>query len=671
MKVNKICVKSMCAILMAVLLAGCSTEQESQIPEAYPDLYEAVYQREASAIIPFTDHENEAVARQAWRALISTPVDSTQITALTGRVTEAGFREAWTALSVQPVNAELLRMLEGYWESRPELRAGISLVLGRKGDEQSLSFMKERMDAISGSDYEFEGALATGRLTGRLGTDASHELQLIRHSISLDDPGLQRAWLYGFYRYGQDFKSSESVELLKNSYVDLSSPLSRQYWLGLIITNDGPSFLSDFTAQDFMAMNTQTAIEILQRTSAYPAEEINPDLYTSMMQHQNPVVKEQSLNILARAEDKDAATDRLIEEEIIRNENLSASLRLSGILAHSEPASFSELTGDLSAEGDYLVIKELAILRKISGPEEFFNEMVRVSHSENRREVLFAVQALNGWWPSLPEEDKSKVGEENVRDFLFRVLDRGDRSITYSTGALLNGSNLLKEDDYPRIEKILSRFRLPEDVEVYQALSQVLYSNYKDQAEPLIDSLAQKGNLALNRSLNNDGWDVPLPDAVSVDFRPVNWDRLAELGVDPVWVLETTKGTIRLKMDLLRAPATLSGMDSLIVNGHYDGVAFHRVVPNFVVQGGDVETGDGFGGPDYVVPTEASEEQYYRGKAGIASAGTDTEGSQYFIMHQWKPHLNTGYTIIGEVISGMEVTDRLMVGDKVISSYWE
>lgn len=671
MKVNKICVKSMCTVLMAVLLTGCSGEQSSAIPEAYPDLYEAVYQREAAAILPFTDNGNELVARQAWRALISTPVDSVQISALTERVVESGYREAWTALSVQTIQADHLRMLEGFWESRPELRAGISLVLGRQGDMQSLEFMKSRMEAVKASDFEFEGALATGRLIGRHGTDEQHEKLVVEYAASLDNAGIQRAWLYGFYRYGQEFKSPESTELLKNSYADLSSPLARQYWLGLIIRNDGPAFLDGFTGKQLRALNTQTAVEVLQKISAYPPEQVYSDIYTSLVLHENPVVREQSLNILARNGQQNEATDVLIENEIIRNENLWESLRLSGILAHSSPGDFSDLSAELSEKGDYLVIKELAIRKKILDASSFYDEIVRVSNSENRREVLFAVQALNSWWPSLPEEDKNKVGEENVRDFLFRVLDRGDRSITYSTGTLLNGTDLLKAEDYPRIEKILSRFRLPEDVEVYQALSQVLYSNYKDQAEPLIDSLAQKGNLALNRSLNNDGWDVPLPDAVSVVFRPINWERLAELESEPVWVLETTKGIIRLKMDVLRAPSTISGMDSLIVNGHYDGVAFHRVVPNFVVQGGDVETGDGFGGPDYVVPTEASEEHYYRGKAGIASAGTDTEGSQYFIMHQWKPHLNTGYTIFGEVIEGMGVTDRLLVGDKVMRSYWE
>jgi cyclophilin family peptidyl-prolyl cis-trans isomerase len=89
-----------------------------------------------------------------------------------------------------------------------------------------------------------------------------------------------------------------------------------------------------------------------------------------------------------------------------------------------------------------------------------------------------------------------------------------------------------------------------------------------------------------------------------------------------------------------------------------------------VIQGGDIDTGLGWGGPDYTVPTEASEKEYRRGMAGMARTNIDTEGSQFFVMHQWKPHLNAGYTIIGEVVAGMEVVDRILYGDKVLRAYW-
>lgn len=160
-------------------------------------------------------------------------------------------------------------------------------------------------------------------------------------------------------------------------------------------------------------------------------------------------------------------------------------------------------------------------------------------------------------------------------------------------------------------------------------------------------------------------------DSYPSKFRTPDWRRLSKLGHDPVLVFETLKGSVRIQLDVLSAPATISGIDSLMRARAYYGIPFHRVVSNFVIQGGDIETQDGFGGPDYVVPTEATTDQYLRGKVGIASAGTDTEGSQFFIMHQWAPHLTGRYTIIGEVIEGMNVVDRIVQGDIVERMYWE
>ncbi|MFO7799630.1 MAG: peptidylprolyl isomerase, partial [Rhodohalobacter sp.] len=113
---------------------------------------------------------------------------------------------------------------------------------------------------------------------------------------------------------------------------------------------------------------------------------------------------------------------------------------------------------------------------------------------------------------------------------------------------------------------------------------------------------------------------------------------------------------------------TVSSIDSLTRAGVYNGVVFHRVVRNFVAQGGDFDRQDGFGGPDYRIPTEPSFETFKRGMAGIASSGTDTEGSQFFFMHRWAPHLDGHYTNFGEITRGLDVLDKLQVGDKIIEA---
>jgi cyclophilin family peptidyl-prolyl cis-trans isomerase len=92
------------------------------------------------------------------------------------------------------------------------------------------------------------------------------------------------------------------------------------------------------------------------------------------------------------------------------------------------------------------------------------------------------------------------------------------------------------------------------------------------------------------------------------------------------------------------------------------------VVPGFVVQGGD-PTGSGWGGPGFTIPGEPSVQPFTRGAVGIADAGKDTGGSQFFIMHGRAPHLEGRYTHVGRVTRGMEVVDALIVGDRIVRSW--
>ena len=112
-----------------------------------------------------------------------------------------------------------------------------------------------------------------------------------------------------------------------------------------------------------------------------------------------------------------------------------------------------------------------------------------------------------------------------------------------------------------------------------------------------------------------------------------------------------------------KAPATVANFIALAQDNYYDNNRVHRVVPNFVIQGG-CNRGDGYGGLDYTIRSEFSQ-QYYddEGYIGMASAGKDTEGTQWFITHSPTPHLDGRYTIFGKVIDGMDVVHKIQVGD--------
>ena len=114
--------------------------------------------------------------------------------------------------------------------------------------------------------------------------------------------------------------------------------------------------------------------------------------------------------------------------------------------------------------------------------------------------------------------------------------------------------------------------------------------------------------------------------------------------------------------DVNGAPGSCLAFDSLVTAGYYNGKAFHRMVPNFVVQGG-CPRGDGYGGMPWTLRTEICHNLFSTGSLGLASAGRDTESCQFFITHSATPHLDGRYTRFGEVVKGMSVVLKLQVGD--------
>jgi cyclophilin family peptidyl-prolyl cis-trans isomerase/HEAT repeat protein len=131
-----------------------------------------------------------------------------------------------------------------------------------------------------------------------------------------------------------------------------------------------------------------------------------------------------------------------------------------------------------------------------------------------------------------------------------------------------------------------------------------------------------------------------------------------------VW-LETDKGTMILECFAEEAPAHVASFVSLVERGFYDGLTFHRVVPNFVIQGGDPR-GDGWGDAGYNLRDEINAIPYVRGVLGMPKAGKDTGGCQIFLTHTPTPHLDGRYTVFGRVTDGDETIDKIEIGDKIL-----
>ena len=127
-------------------------------------------------------------------------------------------------------------------------------------------------------------------------------------------------------------------------------------------------------------------------------------------------------------------------------------------------------------------------------------------------------------------------------------------------------------------------------------------------------------------------------------------------------LIKTNKGDIQLQLNPAEAPITVNNFVALARDGFYDGVTFHRVVPQFVIQGGD-PTGSGSGGPGYKFQDEPVKRPYKTGTLAMANAGPNTNGSQFFICLEDQPGLPPNYTIFGDTVGGMDVVRNIRVGD--------
>ncbi len=160
--------------------------------------------------------------------------------------------------------------------------------------------------------------------------------------------------------------------------------------------------------------------------------------------------------------------------------------------------------------------------------------------------------------------------------------------------------------------------------------------------------------------------------AVPAVPKPIAWyEGVVKAVVMPVYAgkpvtatINTVRGPIKLELFGTDAPITVWNFLSLARSGYYRNTRFHRLVPNFVAQDGDPRD-DGNGGPGYAIRDEMNRHRYERGAVGMALAGPDTGGSQYFITHSPQPHLDGHYTVFGRVVRGFDVLDKIVQGDLI------
>jgi cyclophilin family peptidyl-prolyl cis-trans isomerase/HEAT repeat protein len=240
--------------------------------------------------------------------------------------------------------------------------------------------------------------------------------------------------------------------------------------------------------------------------------------------------------------------------------------------------------------------------------------------------------------------NESKLFEANMQkrfiEIYKKAFDTGDPAVMGTIAGALADSTLGYRNvitDFTFLYDAKKKLSLPKDNEALQPLEAAIAHFEKKKFSPEVKN-----------EFNH----------------PIDWTLVKTIPADQKVLIKTGKGDVVIRLLVEEAPGSVANFVQLVNSHYFDSKNFHRVVPNFVIQGG-CNRGDGWGSEDYSIRSEFSMRRYTEGSVGMASAGKDTEGTQWFITHSPTPHLDGRYTIFAVVEKGMDVVHRIEVGDLI------
>ena len=311
------------------------------------------------------------------------------------------------------------------------------------------------------------------------------------------------------------------------------------------------------------------------------------------------------------------------------------------ILHNSQPQSKAFLNNRYKQQYQHArnAYDKAHLLKGLSG--YFDNYRFIADEMFSAQEPVIATTAMDALILMRQQPDFPKSLEKEFSDIFRRAVGTGDVALVGMAAAAIRDPRLnLREHyrDFDFLAQAQQKLQLPRDMET---------------------------NIELQKTIDylNNRTESPTPQ--NPFTHPIDWALVKSIPADQQVVLHTEKGAVTLQLFVEDAPGSVANFVDLASKNFYDGLYFHRVVPNFVAQGGD-KRGDGWGSSDYSIRSEFAPLRYGEGYVGMASAGKDTESNQWFITHSPTPHLDGRYTIFAKVVDGMEVVHKLEVGDRIL-----
>lgn len=627
-------------LLLSSCIDGVEPEKNEIIKTEYPNVAEEITERDFEGLWEFVDHENPHLRSLALKAIGKT--ESVNLQNFIDYAVQQDDSLVWHALSLHPLEAEQIESIGHLFNDGSVESEAVCNVFFKHGTKNTLVILLEMPELLASSEV---CAKAVGGIVSRVQIDDFSRRQIFDLAFNSGVETIWRNLLYGFYR--SDLNRPAPGSILNDNIATLLDVQGHLFTLEMdryITRISGKvGFLDVMKRRSDRELNSaiQLSNELARNIILFDSDDLNHPDIKRLLRHDVDNVVAQSLQSLQEFDTIPSELLDMIAFEIapITRDAEVFTEALTVLLENDrEIEGYRTKLEYMDGKNEYLKHRILPLYAELETDENYLNRL-KNEISEGGIGGLRAVQALMNYFTA---HSQNQEAIEDVRSLTRFALEEGDPSVISTIPTLLGSPNLFSDNSF---EWMFNHYQDFVDISQWEKagiLEEVLSNRFSQQFEAL-----------------------EIPDK---PFRTADWGRLYEMGTSPFWVLETEKGSIEIQLDPVASPFTVSSIDSLTRAGAYDNVPFHRVVRSFVIQGGDVDRKDGFGGPDYRLPTEPSFTSFERGKVGIASSGTDTEGSQFFVMLNWSPHLDGNYTIFGEVTKGMDVADRIQIGDRVIQA---
>ena len=628
-----------------ILIAIVSCENAPVVQNIYGDkkfvaIREAADQRNALKLIEFMKSLDDSTRLEAAKGAISM-CDSTlnpQLYNLLKDVNEQTRLYAAIAIGNNRQERSVAKLIKRYpGETSSAIKREILIAIGKtfKGEPGSAfenSSVADFMRSIELSDEDIK--VGYGVMLQHFHRKGLYGASLLRRSqfaLQTSDAESREALAWamatfkGMWLQTQSEYFSNWMKTERNS--DVKLPLLIAYSNS---TRENEATLKSYAA----AINATHQLNIVAIQQLVNQGATNSALFIPALDHPDDKVVIEALQALSKC---NISKDQTNIKDAVSNRGAAVQAAFHRLLHHHKIDKDGKacLSAMASAKTPY---DKAHFIRALGNVPERCDDLINEFYKEKNPVILYALSETlceyytDGSWQgktSFIEIAKSAIAKHDsgVCDLFLTALE----------------SKMPNESEFLAfrylLDTYLSSLKLPQEIEVANHI--IRFNNKLSRAE-------QK--------------EIKPPFSKMID-----WEKVQYISKEQTAEFITNKGTFKMKFFVEEAPGSVALITSLIEQKFYDGKYFHRVVPNFVAQGG-CPIGNGMGGSENLIRSEFSDLRFKRGSVGLASSGNDTESCQFFITYSPKPHLDGRYTIFAEIIEGMDIVDQLQVGDQIISA---